>query len=88
MVEAAQDPVARQAFLEWMNEDENWRASTINKANLYMYLGERELAMQSLVQAREEGDPYSVTGNRMAIFDPLMDDPRFVEHLRAMNIER
>jgi len=51
-----------------------------------MMLGERELALERLLLNFEADGPYAPHINRMDIYDPLRDDPRFQAMLKKMNL--
>ena len=53
---------------------------------VFMMLGERELAMERLERNFEAGGPYAPHINRIDLFDPLRDDPRFQAMLAKMNL--
>ena len=42
--------------------------------------------MADLELSLEEGYPYALHANRMTIYDPLRDTPRFQAHLAKMNL--
>jgi TolB-like protein/Tfp pilus assembly protein PilF len=52
----------------------------------HMLLGRSDLALERLLANFEAGGPYLPHINRMKIFDPLRDDPRFQEILKEMNL--
>jgi TolB-like protein/tetratricopeptide (TPR) repeat protein len=57
------------------------------KGNLFMLLGEHELALDSLERAFAAGDPYAIHMNRQdAAFGAIRDHPRFQALLRKMNL--
>jgi TolB-like protein len=58
----------------------------MGKAEYLAMLGEYELALDSLERAFEMGDPYAIHMNRLVIFDPLREEPRFRAMLEKMNL--
>ena len=58
----------------------------MGKARMLMFLGEPELALDSLEKGFGQGDPYAVHMKRMDIYDPLRDNPRFQALLKKMNL--
>ena len=53
---------------------------------MFMMLGEPELALECLERNFEAGGPYAPHINRIDLFDPLRDDPRFQALLAKMNL--
>ncbi|KAA9131346.1 tetratricopeptide repeat protein [Marinihelvus fidelis] len=86
LIEAMHDPTARQAYIEGLATNPNWRSGAVDRAFVYMLLGEEERAMADLERGLEVGDPYAAHANRMTIYDPLRDDPRFQAYLAKMNL--
>lgn len=80
------DPVARGEFIEWSTENPG-ESEAFSIASLLMEFGQPELAMDNLEAGLETGDPYAVHVNRLVLFDPLRDNPRYIAHLRRMNFE-
>lgn len=60
--------------------------SAAHLATLYSALGERERALDLLEQDYREGDATLWLGYRDVYFDPIRDDPRFVELLRKYRL--
>ena len=52
----------------------------------FMMLGERDLALDSLERNFEAGGPYAPHINRVVLYDPLRDDPRFQALLAKVNL--
>jgi len=55
------------------------------RARYLMLLNEPELALENLEKAFSKGDPYAIHMNRMDVFDPIRDNPRFQALLKKMN---
>ena len=75
--------LALSNIIGFMDDFEN---GVNGKARMLMFLGEPELAMDHLEMAMEIGDPYAVHLNRITVFDPLRDNPRFQALLKKMNL--
>ena len=58
----------------------------LGKASYLMMLNEPELALDSLEKGFAESDPYAVHMNRMSIYDPFRENPRFQALLAKMNL--
>ncbi|MEJ2534597.1 MAG: tetratricopeptide repeat protein, partial [Gammaproteobacteria bacterium] len=86
LIDAMEDPVAKTAYLERLSESEDQYDGAAGKALEYMVLGQEERALQNLALGLEKGDPYAVHANRIRVYDPLRDDPRFQAHLARMNL--
>ncbi len=87
VADALRDPTLKPAYIEFMNRNDNlFRNSTAIRGSVYMMLDEPELALEVLLAGQEEGDPYATHANRMRVYDPLREDPRFQAHLAKMNL--
>ena len=51
-----------------------------------MLLKEYELALDYLEQSFAEGDAYAIHMNRMDVYDPIRENPRFQALLAKMNM--
>ena len=58
----------------------------LGKASYLMMLNEPEQALDNLEKGFAESDPYAVHINRMSIYDPLRENPRFQTLLTKMNL--
>jgi TolB-like protein/two-component SAPR family response regulator len=87
-INAVEDPTRRPVVLEFMANatSEQWTNGAINKAYDYMLLDEPELAMDSMEEGLEYGDPFAVYANMIYLYDELRDNPRFQAHLAKMNL--
>ena len=52
----------------------------------FVLLGRNDLALDLLLRNFEAGGPYAPHVNRILVFDPLREDPRFQEMLTRMNL--
>jgi TolB-like protein/Tfp pilus assembly protein PilF len=85
-IDAMEDPVAKAEYVETLDRSEGQYKGVAGRALEYMVLGQEEKALENLVLGFEDGDPYAVHVNRLVVFDPLRDDPRFQAHLAKMNL--
>ncbi len=72
--------------VEQLMQDNTFPSGATGKAHVLMLLNEHEMAMENLEKAFAEGDAYAAHLNRMDVFDPLRDDPRFQALLAKMNL--
>ena len=85
VIDAMENPALKDQALETLA---NWEMldGVLAKSLYLMMLGEHELTLDSLERAFERGDPYAVHMNRLIIYDPLRDNPRFQAMLQQMNL--
>ena len=85
VIDALENPALKDQALEtlaaWELQD-----GVMAKSLYLMMLGEHELTLDNLEQAFERGDPYAIHMNRIIIYDPLRDNPRFQAMLQQMNL--
>ena len=86
VIDALENPALRANAVALVLKDNQTAYGTMGKARMLMFLGEAELALDSLEQGFELGDPYAVHMKRMDIYDPLRDNPRFQALLTKMNM--
>ncbi|MBS1798053.1 MAG: winged helix-turn-helix domain-containing protein [Acidobacteria bacterium] len=82
---AFQKSGARGYWLEWLDQANNsrrWQA--IDKAVVYLQLGDREKSLQLLEQAFAARERWILNIKTAPIFDPLRDDPRFQNLIRRI----
>jgi tetratricopeptide (TPR) repeat protein len=85
-IDAMENPALRAKTVELVLAESKFENGVNGKARMLMFLGEPEPAMDHLEMAMEIGDPYAVHWNRVSVFDPLRDNPRFQALLKKMNI--
>ncbi len=85
-IDALEDPTLRPAYLDSLADSRFWVSGAVDRAVAYMMLGDAEGAMTDLELSLEAGYPYATHVNRMKIYDPLRDTPRFQAHLAKMNL--
>ena len=85
VIDALENPALKDQALEALA---GWelQEGVIGKSWYLMMLGEHEMALDNLEWAFERGDPYAIHMNRVLIYDPLRDNPRFQAMLQQMNL--
>ena len=84
LIDAMEDPALIPEAVEII--EQHWQLGVYNKPLRLALLGEYELAMDALEAGFEAGDPYAIQMNKIFIFDPLRDNPRFQVMLKKMNL--
>ncbi len=83
LIDAVEDPAKKPEALEIL---ENFPLGAYNKPFRLALLGEYELALDALEAGFEAGDPYAIQMNKIFVYDPLRDNPRFQAMLKKMNL--
>jgi TolB-like protein len=86
IIDALENPALNDRAIRLQNESDATREGTTEKAFQLALLGEYELALENLEQTFEAGDPYAIHMNRISVYDPLRDNPRFQALLKKMNL--
>jgi TolB-like protein len=86
IIDALENPELVNVALEQLMQDSTYPNGVTGKAHVLMLLNEHEMAMENLEKAFAEGDAYAAHLNRMELFDPLRDNPRFQALLAKMNL--
>lgn len=86
VIDAIENPELKPKTLSLLEQDSKYLTGVSGKALLYMLLNEPELALDSLETSLEAGDPYAAHLNRVNVFDPLRDNPRFQALLEKANL--
>jgi len=86
VVDALENPALKLHAVELLQSSTDVPDGALFKALYLMLLGEEDLALSNLELAFEKGDPYAVHLNRLTVYDPLRDDPRFQALLEKMNL--
>ena len=86
VIDALENPALKQDAVALVLADTQAPDGSHGKALMLMYLGEPELALDSLEKGFEQGDPYAVYIKRMDLYEPLRDNPRFQALLAKMNM--
>lgn len=85
VVDAAENPELKPAAIEAISQPEIG-IDPFNAPTSFAVLGRYDLALEAMLKNFEQGGPYSPHVNRMKLFDPLREDPRFMNMLREMNL--
>ena len=86
VVDALENPALKPRALKLLQSATDVPDGVLFKALYLMLLGEEDLALSNLELAFEKGDPYAVHVNRLTVYDPLRDEPRFQALLEKMNL--
>ena len=85
LVDALENPAARDEAIRALSEVPV-PSQPFDVPAAYMMLGEHDRALERLEQNFEAGGPYAPHINRIVLFDPLREDPRFQAMLAKMNL--
>jgi TolB-like protein len=85
-IDALEDPAKTDRAVELLLNTEGRQQGVMGDSAYFMLLDRPELALQSLETGMATEDPYNIHMNRVRLFDPLRDDPRFQAMLRKMNL--
>jgi serine/threonine-protein kinase len=77
---------AERSLMEFARFDTNCFVSSIERAIIYVGLGESDNALDALEQAYAERSPWLVFLKVWPLFDPLRGQPRFERVLKAVGI--
>ena len=86
VIDAVENPDLQDRALMLLNESDAIREGTTDRAMQLALLGEFDLALDNLEQTFETGDPYAIHMNRISVYDPLRENPRFQALLKKMNL--
>ena len=86
VIDALENPELIGNALSRIEQDPDLPNGALGKASYLMMLNEPELALDSLEKGFAESDGYMVHMNRMDIYDPLRENPRFQALLAKMNM--
>jgi len=86
VIDAMENPALKSHAVELIKKSLLMRDGSQGRALFYALLGENDLAMDNLEKAFRAGDPYAIHMNRMSVYDPLRDNPRFQALLAKMNL--
>ena len=86
VIDAVENPELKDRALMLLDESDAIREGTTDRAMQLALLGEYDLALENLEQTFETGDPYAIHMNRISVYDPLRENPRFQALLAKMNL--
>ena len=86
IVDALENPEMTGKAISLMEQSPALPDGALGKASYLMMLNEPELALDSLEIGFAKSDGYMVHMNRMDIYDPLRENPRFQALLAKMNM--
>ena len=86
IIDALENPQLTGKAISLMEKDPAIPDGALGKASYLMMLNEPELALDNLEKGYAKSDGYMVHMNRMDIYEPLRDNPRFQALLRKMNL--
>ena len=86
VIDAVENPALKERALKMLAEDPEFSLGVNGLSLSLMFLDEQELALETLEQQFANGDPYAIHLNRIDVYDPLRDNPRFLALLAKMNL--
>ena len=86
IVDALENPELTGNAISLMEQDPAMADGALGKASFLMMLNKPELALDNLEIGFAKSDGYMVHMNRMDIYNPLRENPRFQALLKKMNL--
>ncbi len=86
-IDAMTDSTKRTQAIKYLLDPEETPLGVYFRSMDLALLGEYDLALDALEESLAHGDPYATHINKITIFDPLHDNPRFQALLRQVNLE-
>jgi len=86
IIDAQENPELIGNALSLMEQNPDIPDGALGKASYLMMLNKPELALDNLEKGFAQSTGYMVHMNRMDIYDPLRDNPRFQALLKKMNL--
>jgi hypothetical protein len=86
VIDALENPELLGNALNLMEQDSAYPDGAQGKAAYLMMLNKPELALDNLEKGFAESEGFMVHMNRMVIYDPLRENPRFQALLKKMNL--
>jgi Tfp pilus assembly protein PilF len=86
VIDAIENPDLIEVAFEQLMQKKTLSSGVVGKSSYLMLLNKHELALDDLEKGLAEGDAYAVHMNRLEIYDPVRDNPRFQALLAKMNL--
>jgi len=86
VIDALEDPTQTDRAIKLLLSAEGRQQGVMGDALYFMFLGRPEHALNSIEIGFEAGDAYNIHLNRVILYEPLRDDPRFQAMLEKMNL--
>ncbi len=86
VIDAMENPALKERALEMLRQWQDLPDGAFDRGLYLALLGESDLALANLERAFAKGDPYAIHMNRVSLYDPLRDNPRFQALLAKMNL--
>jgi TolB-like protein len=86
VIDAMENPALKERALEMLRQWQDLPDGTLDRGLYLALLGESDQALANLELAFAQGDPYAIHMNRISLYDPLRDNPRFQALLAKMNL--
>jgi TolB-like protein len=86
LIDAMENPALKAHAVELIQQSPDMYDGAMDRAVSFALLGEYELALDNLEKAFAASDPYAIHMNRVSLYDPLRDNPRFQALLQKMNL--
>ena len=86
IIDALENPALTGNAISLIEQEPAMADGALGKASYLMMLNKPELALDNLEKGFAKSDGYMVHMNRMDIYEPLRENPRFQALLKKMNL--